>query len=53
MSAKLELNDRTVRRLAAGRQPPPAGVLEQLVGMIAERLDELAELHAAITATQA
>ena len=50
MSAELQLNDRTVRRLASGRQAPPAGVIEQLAGMIAERRDELAELHATITA---
>ena len=50
MSAELELNDRTVRRLASGRQAPPAGVIEQLAGMIAERRDELDDLHATITA---
>ena len=50
MSAELELNDRTVRRLASGRQAPPASLLEQLAAMIAERRDELDDLHATITA---
>lgn len=50
MSAELQLNDRTVRRLASGRQAPPASLLEQLAAMIAERRDELADLHAVVTA---
>ena len=50
MSAELELNDRTVRPLASGRQAPRASLLEQFAAMIAERRDELNDLHAVITA---